>query len=123
MLTTSYCKCAGLNDPGDWLQKDMNVLVKGVLRDFELPLCDWDCDYLLLSCNRHRWALCRSRHNHPDQVIIKDLFEEGQIPQGLFEQTFKVHSDWAECWYPGEVVTQAALALGNRHMPTAVDAV
>ena len=51
MLTTSYCKCAGPNDPGDWPQKDTNVLVKGVPRSFELPLCDWDCNYLLPSCN------------------------------------------------------------------------
>ena len=54
---------------------------------------------------------------------MDDPFEKGRIPQGLFERTFKAHRDWAERWYPGEVVTQAALALGNGHMPTAVDAV
>jgi hypothetical protein len=123
MLTTSYCKCAGPNDPGDWPQKDTNVLVRGVPRDFEVPLCDWDCNYLLPSCNRHRRALCRSRHNHPDQVVIEDQFDKGRIPMGLFERTFKAHSDWKERWYPGEVVKQAALALEHRHMPTAVDAV
>ena len=98
------------------------MLVKGVPRDFELPLCDWDCDYLLPSCNRHRRALCGSRHNHPDQVVIKDPFEKGRIPMGLFERTFKAHCDWKERWYPGEVVKQAALALERQHMPTAVDA-
>ena len=54
---------------------------------------------------------------------MDDPSEKGHILQGMFERTFKVHSDWVEHWYPGEVVTQAALALGNRHMPTAVDAV
>ena len=54
---------------------------------------------------------------------MDDPFEKGRIPQGLFERTFKAHGDWAERWYPGEVVTQAALALENGHMPTAVDAV
>ena len=39
------------------------------------------------------------------------------------EHQLRAHGDWAERWYPGEVVTQAALALGNGHMPTAVDAV
>ena len=51
MLTTLYCKCSGPNDHGNWPQKGTTVLVKGALRDFVLPLCDWDCDCLLPSCN------------------------------------------------------------------------
>ena len=67
--------------------------------------------------------LCRSKHNHPDQVVIDDQFDKGRIPLGLFQRTFKAHSDWEKHWYPGKVVTQAALALEHRHMPMAVDAV
>ena len=116
-----YCKCAGLNDPRNWLQKDMNVLVKGVLQDFVLLLCDWDCNCLLPSCNWHRCALCMSKDN--DEIVIEDLFDKGQILMGLFEWTSKAHCDWKEHWYPGEVVEQAVLALEWQHMPTAVDGV
>ena len=53
------------------------------LTNFVLPLCDWDCNYLLPSCNRRRIAPCKDKNNHPDQVVISDPFQKGRIPRGL----------------------------------------
>ena len=85
-------------EKGVELCERLSQVVPAALFTIENPVndvwpCDWDCNYLLPSCNQHRIALCKDKNNHPDQVVISDPFQKGRIPRGLFERTFKAYCD------------------------------
>ena len=88
---TSYCMCADETDGHPWPQKDSLFLTFGLPLNLKLPRCEYDCGHLVPGTFKHKAALCRNRHNHPDQVVITDPMDKGEIPTGLFRRLFAAH--------------------------------
>ena len=94
LLCGSHCKCAGKFDGGPWPQKDTSWLVSGVGRNFNLPLCEKDCSFLIPGTRRHKLVICSGVHNHPEQMVLKDPMVKGMIPLGTFHRFEEAHQDW-----------------------------
>ena len=94
LLHESHCKTAGTMDSGVWPQKDTDWLVSGVSRNFHLPLCDRDCQFLIPGTRRHKVVLCTGRYNHPEQTVLTDPMVKGRIPLGCFALMEAAHQDW-----------------------------
>ena len=96
LLSGSHCRCAGRLDYGAWPQKDTDYLVYGVGRNFHLPLCEWDCPFLLPGTRRHAVVICRNRSNHPGQRVLTDPMAKGVIPLGVMDKMRQAHLEWLD---------------------------
>lgn len=96
LLSGSHCRCAGHLDRGAWPQKDTDYLVYGVGRNFHLPLCEWDCPFLLPGTRRHAVVICRNRSNHPGQHVLTDPMVKGVIPLGVMDRLYRAHLEWLD---------------------------
>ena len=96
------CKCASQRlDQGKWPHKHTDILVWGVLHDFELPVCRDDCDHLVPCIGpqgrrRHWVVLCTSDRNSPEQFVITNHMIKRRLPHGLIHRLARAHKRWLE---------------------------
>jgi transposase InsO family protein len=99
LLTGDYCKSADIALDGDiiWTKKRTNFVIRAVPADFQLPLCDNDCNYRFPEGSgkedRHLRAIRIDAKSCPGQEKQEGPLRH-RIPKGLIDKIHKAHKQY-----------------------------